>query len=311
MPVTPRCIATTAACLLLITLSCDAAPQITEAPRKQKVVDGGIVSLVCRATGNPLPEIYWYRAGRRLSNGGQRHAVLDIPGGSLLRIEPVKKRRDEGVIECVADNEVEDPATAAANIDVYTSGTAPAGYPRIVENPMIKAVENGRNTSMICSASGTPEPTISWLKDRVPVDLTDARLRILPTGSLRITGSLETDEGRYECIAANSLGVAYSYSANLYVRVRRVPPHFTIVPENVEVTPGGAVNLTCIAVGSPMPVVKWRLGAVELTPADGAPYGKNVLMLTDIRETATYTCVATSEHYGSIKYDTEVKVKDL
>ena len=37
-------------------------------------------------------------------------------------------------------------------------------------------------------------------------------------GSLQIRHSLETDEGKYECVAENSVGVAYSYAANLYVR---------------------------------------------------------------------------------------------
>jgi len=90
--------------------------------------------------------------------------------------------------------------------------------------------------------------------------------------------------------------------------VRRVPPHFSILPESTEVASGGAVNLTCVAVGSPMPRVKWRLGAVELTPETSVPIGKNVLQLSDVRETATYTCVAASD-LGNIEYDAEVRVK--
>jgi len=59
---------------------------------------------------------------------------------------------------------------------------APAGYPRIVESPSLKAVEKGRGTVMMCEATGNPEPVISWLKDSVPVDMTDQRLQILPSG---------------------------------------------------------------------------------------------------------------------------------
>lgn len=94
----------------------------------------------------------------------------------------------------------------------------------------------------------------------------------------------------------------------VHVVVRRVPPHFSILPESTEVASGGAVNLTCVAVGSPMPHVKWRLGAVELTPENAVPIGKNVLQLSDVRETATYTCVAASD-LGNIEYDAEVRVK--
>ena len=72
--------------------------------------------------------------------------------------------------------------------------------------------------------------------------------------------------------------------------------------------PGGAVNITCVAVGSPMPYVKWRLNALELTPDDNIPIGKNVLMLTDVRESANYTCVAASD-LGNIEAVAQVKVK--
>lgn len=95
---------------------------------------------------------------------------------------------------------------------------------------------------------------------------------------------------------------------DLNFTVRRVPPHFSIPPENVEVVPGGSVNLSCVAVGSPMPNVKWRLGALELTPEDEVPIGKNVLTLIDVRETATYTCVAASD-LGNIEADAIVRVK--
>jgi len=61
---------------------------------------------------------------------------------------------------------------------------APAGYPRIVESPSLKAVEKGRGTVMICGATGNPEPVISWLRDSVPVDMSDQRLQILPSGAL-------------------------------------------------------------------------------------------------------------------------------
>jgi len=58
----------------------------------------------------------------------------------------------------------------------------PAGFPQIVESPTLKAVEKGRATVMMCSATGNPVPTVSWFKDLVPVDIADSRLNILPTG---------------------------------------------------------------------------------------------------------------------------------
>ena len=90
------------------------------------------------------------------------------------------------------------------------------------------------------------------------------------------------------------------------VAVIRRAPHFSFPPENMEVMPGGSANLTCVAVGSPMPYVRWRQGSVELTPPESI--GRSVLALTDIQESATYTCVAANE-MGRIENTTNVTVK--
>lgn len=72
---------------------------------------------------------------------------------------------------------------------------------------------------------------------------------------------------------------------------------------------GADLKLTCVAVGSPMPSVKWRKGlANDITPDDKAPIGKNVLELTNIQESANYTCVAASV-LGKLESVTSVKVQ--
>lgn len=92
------------------------------------------------------------------------------------------------------------------------------------------------------------------------------------------------------------------------VAVRRVPPRFSIPPTDNEIMPGGSVNITCVAVGSPMPYVKWMLGAEDLTPEDDMPIGRNVLELTDVRQSANYTCVAMST-LGVIEAVAQITVK--
>lgn len=90
--------------------------------------------------------------------------------------------------------------------------------------------------------------------------------------------------------------------------VRRVPPRFSIPPADSEIMPGGNVNITCVAVGSPMPYVKWMLGAEDLTPEDDMPIGRNVLELTDVRQSNNYTCVAMST-LGVIEAVAQIIVK--
>ena len=99
------------------------APKVTVAPRDQRVADNGIVSFFCKASGNPAPEVYWRKGGRRVSPGRQRYSTLNMPHGSVLRIEPVKAAKDDNhAVECVADNGIGDPATASAQLNIYPEG---------------------------------------------------------------------------------------------------------------------------------------------------------------------------------------------
>ena len=61
--------------------------------------------------------------------------------------------------------------------------------------------------------------------------------------------------------------------------------------------------------GSPMPYVKWKKGpSTDLTPDDNLPVGRNVLILTNVKESANYTCTAASD-LGIIEVTTMVKVQ--
>lgn len=118
------------------------------------------------------------------------------------------------------------------------------------------------------------------------------------------------EQGKYECVAENTIGTEHSKPINLYVKIRRVPPQFSRPPDPVnEVLLGGNLNLTCVAVGSPMPFVKWRRGLDEdITPENELPVGKSVLQLNDIRSSANYTCIASSS-LGVIEASAMVKVQ--
>lgn len=89
----------------------------------------------------------------------------------------------------------------------------------------------------------------------------------------------------------------------------KVPPQFSRPPDAVqEVMLGGNLNLTCVAVGSPMPFVKWRRMDEDLTPENEVTVGKSVLFLNDIRSSNNYTCVASSI-LGVIEAHTMIKVQ--
>ncbi|XP_042558942.1 protein tyrosine phosphatase receptor type Db isoform X3 [Clupea harengus] len=303
---------------ILLLTKADSPPKFTRNPTDQIGVQGGAASFVCQANGDPQPRIVWSKKGKKVSN--QRFEVIDFEdgSGSVLRIQPLRTPRDEAIYECVATNSAGEISTSTS-LTVLREDQLPQGFPSIDMGPQLKVVERSRTATMLCAASGTPDPEITWFKDFLPVDTSNnngriKQLRSESFGALQIDQSEETDQGKYECIATNSEGTRYSAPANLYVRelreVRRVPPMFSILPRDSDIMPGGSVNITCVAVGSPMPYVKWMLGSEDLTPEDDMPIGRNVLELTDVRQSANYTCVAMST-LGVIETVVQITVKSL
>ncbi|XP_041077008.1 receptor-type tyrosine-protein phosphatase delta isoform X5 [Polyodon spathula] len=304
-------------CFLLLA-DAEIPPKFTRTPDDQTGVSGGVASFICQATGDPRPKIVWNKKGKKVSN--QRFEVIEFDdgSGSVLRIQPLRTPRDEAIYECVASNSVGE-TSSSTRLTVLREDQLPSGFPTIDMGPQLKVVERTRTATMLCAASGNPDPEITWFKDFLPVDTTNnngriKQLRSESFGALQIEQSEESDQGKYECVATNGAGTRYSAPANLYVRelreVRRVPPRFSIPPTNHEIMPGGSVNITCVAVGSPMPYVKWMLGAEDLTPEDDMPIGRNVLELTDVRQSANYTCVAMST-LGVIEAVSQITVKAL
>ncbi|XP_028282521.1 receptor-type tyrosine-protein phosphatase S isoform X1 [Parambassis ranga] len=295
-------------------------PRFTKIPTDQIGVSGGVASFVCQATGNPKPVVYWNKKGKKVNSQRIETIEFDEGAGAVLRIQPLRAPRDENIYECVARNS-EGEVSVTAKLAIIREDLLPFGFPSIDMGPQLKVVERTRTATMLCAASGIPNPEISWFKDFLPVDpsTSQGRIKQLRSGALQIENSEETDQGKYECVATNSQGVRYSSPANLYVRelregatdtLRRVPPRFSILPSNHEIMPGGSVNITCVAVGSPMPYVKWMLGNEDLTPEDEMPIGRNVLELNGVRESANYTCVAMSS-LGIIEATAQVLVKTL
>ncbi|XP_053742952.1 protein tyrosine phosphatase receptor type Fa isoform X3 [Synchiropus splendidus] len=295
----------------------ESVPSFIKSPDDQTGISGGVASFVCQAVGEPKPRITWMKKGKKVSS--QRFEVIEFDdgSGSVLRIQPLRTHRDEAIYECTATNSLGEINTSA-KLTVLEEDQIPHGFPTIDMGPQLKVVERTRTATMLCAASGNPDPEIFWFKDFLPVDINSSNGRIKQLrsggtpirGALQIENSEESDQGKYECVAVNSAGIRYSAPANLYVRVRRVPPRFSIPPTHHEVMPGGSVNLTCVAVGAPMPYVKWVSGEVELTREDEMPIGRNVLELTNIRQSANYTCVAISS-LGMIETTAQITVKAL
>lgn len=296
-------------CCLFTCFSADEPPQIVTPLRDQTVAADRAAIFMCTATGDPKPTIEWRRNGKRLVT--QKWSILEITNGSLLRMEPVKIGRHNATYECLAENGVGEPGRSQANLRVLPESELPEGFPKFSMHPNVQGVEKGRSALIPCKVDGRPTPKVHWLRESVPVDMSNPRYSFYQGTSLQITNAQETDQGQYECVAENEHGTAFSETASLFVKQRQVPPYFTIPPDRrYFLMPGSSINLTCVANGSPMPNMTWKKGSIDLPQEGPVAVGRNVLRLENVKESANYTCVAASKH-GRVEVTTEIVVKSL
>ncbi|XP_064625304.1 tyrosine-protein phosphatase Lar-like isoform X5 [Lineus longissimus] len=297
---------------LALQVMSDASPaKIIVPPKDMKVIENGVAIFYCFTTGNPTPEVTWLKNGKVIAAGKRRYNILNLKGGSLLRMSRISAKKDTILITCDVGNGVGQGESASATVHIYKTETEPDGFPFITTQPNFRVVETGRPVVMTCSAAGDPAPTVRWLKEWQPVDMEEPRFSLSPSGngSLRIERAKSSDSGKYECVAENSVGTDYSYSANLHVRGESISvdtdiesrpkyagvrPVFTIIPQDQVVDEGGSLVLDCEAKGRPQPNVVWIKNNDQITTKGDSSNGRSTLSLTNITEAANYTCVAGS-----------------
>lgn len=85
--------------------------------------------------------------------------------------------------------------------------------------PQNTRIAQGDTALLECAPPrGIPEPTVTWKKGGQKLDLEGSkRIRIVDGGNLAIQDARQTDEGQYQCIAKNPVGVRESSLATLKV----------------------------------------------------------------------------------------------
>uniref|UniRef100_A0A674DMC5 Peroxidasin n=1 Tax=Salmo trutta TaxID=8032 RepID=A0A674DMC5_SALTR len=233
-------------------LNCE-LPRITSEPQDVDVTSGNTVYFTCRAEGNPKPQIIWLMNNNALNMHDDSRLNL-LEDGTLM-IQDTRET-DQGVYQCMAKNVAGEVKTSQVTLRYFGAPSRPS----FVIQPQNTEVLVGESITLECSATGQPQPRVSWTKgDRTPLP-TDARINTTPSGGLFIQNVVQADGGQYTCFASNNLDTIHA-TAHIIVQAT---PQFTLTPQDQSVLEGHTVDFTCEASGYPQPVIAWTRGGSPL-----------------------------------------------
>ncbi|NXX97424.1 OBSL1 protein, partial [Centropus bengalensis] len=150
------------------------------------------------------------------------------------------------------------------------------GAPRFLAYPRAFTVQSGASAVLSCQITGDPQPSISWEKDKTPIEST-GRFHVEAKGdlySLLVSRAIPQDSGLYICKARNSVGETYA-AATLKVEEGDPQeeegssggeaPTFLVAPLSRRVFRGEDVMFTCRVSGQPRPVLEWEKDGHKLS----------------------------------------------
>ncbi|KFP19290.1 Hemicentin-2, partial [Egretta garzetta] len=231
----------------LHTLSVLVPPAIERGTDDSEVVRGVLftaVTLECRVRGSTPLHVSWLKDGLPLRLSPR---VTLFSAGHVLRISQAQVS-DAGLYTCIA-------SSRAGQAD--RSFVLQIQVPPILESPESseeQMVAKGSDVTFTCEATGSPAPSVTWLKDGEPLALQSNQLPGGPRLSLVAVGP--ADVGMYSCLVANEVGEASKAFHLLVMEPPRVEaaPH----PTEISITVGTPLELTCVVMGVPMPTVTWE-----------------------------------------------------
>ncbi|NXF12445.1 HMCN1 protein, partial [Smithornis capensis] len=273
-----------------------------QVPENISIVEKNPISLVCEASGIPLPAITWLKNGWPVT---LNDSLQILSGGRTLRVSPAGTA-DAGRYTCVVSN----PAGQLRK-DFHLSVLVPPGIVGESKLEELKVKEK-HGVTLTCEVTGTPVPQITWLKDGHSLD-EEGGPRIVSGGRLlQIPHAQLSDTGRYTCVASNAAGDrSKTYSLNVLVAPSIVGADSPGNAEGVTVILNSPTSLVCEAYSYPPATITWLKDGNPLESNRNIrilPGGRTLQILSAQEDSAgRYTCVATNEA-GETSKHYELKV---
>ncbi|XP_022600685.1 neural cell adhesion molecule L1-like protein isoform X4 [Seriola dumerili] len=262
-----------------------------------QLVKGEDLKLECIAEGVPTPQVEWAKVGDRLPVKAKRENH-----GKLL-IVPSVEQEDSGKYMCKAKNALGE----AVHYFIVTVEEPPEW----VSEPESQLSMIGSDVFIKCSASGTPQPTIMWRVNGVPLQEVPAANRKTTGDTIVLHNAKVSDSAVYQCEASNSHGKLLS---NANIMIMNLPPMIlTEEGEDYSAVEGKQVMMHCKVFSSPPSTITWSKDdsseSVEGPRFSVHDNGSLEIYSVEKDDTGQYTCLAKNTE-GSSAINTMLYVKD-
>ncbi|GAB0092093.1 hypothetical protein DMENIID0001_070550 [Sergentomyia squamirostris] len=174
-------------------------PKFRKVPSNITVVVGTTARLDCAADGEPRPQMAWQKDGGNDFPAARERRMHVMPTDDAFFIINAKLS-DRGVYTCTAENDI-GAIRANATLIVHEA-------PSFVKPMENKEVSLGTTSVLECLTSGSPKPSLRWIKDGLPIDSTERHFFAAEDQLLIIVNTQLSDAGAYECEMRNDVGSA-------------------------------------------------------------------------------------------------------
>ncbi|XP_044887803.1 neuronal cell adhesion molecule isoform X3 [Mauremys mutica] len=265
-----------------ITVTVKAAPYWITAPRNLVLSPGEDGTLICRANGNPKPNISWLTNGVPIAIAPEDPS-RKVDGDTIIFSDA--QERSSAVYQCNASNEY-GYLLANAFVNVL------AEPPRILTpaNKLYQVIAN--NPALLdCAFFGSPVPEIEWFKGVKGSILRGDLYVFHDNGTLEIPVAQKDSTGTYTCVARNKLGKVQN---EVHLEVKD-PTMIIKQPEYKIIQRGGQVSFECTIKHDPtlIPTITWVKDNGELPDDERFIIHKDSLAIMNVtdKDDGTYTCV--------------------
>ncbi|XP_027128779.1 neurofascin homolog (chicken) a [Larimichthys crocea] len=263
-----------------------AAPYWLDKPTNLVLAPDENGRLVCRANGNPKPNIQWLINGQPVDSSPPNLSRQVLGDTIIFRSVQMGS---SAVYQCNASNQ-HGYLLANAFVSVLDMPPRMLGP----KNQLIKVIENNR-TFLDCPFFGSPLPELRWFKNGQGSGLDGGQYRVYINGTLEIKRARAEDEGTYTCVANSILGTAENQ-----VRLEvKEPTRIVRAPEHQSAIRGSAARFDCKVVSDPsLPItVAWTKDDKPLYIGWRLKKDEDSLTISNVNEgdEGTYACTAQSE----------------